>query len=87
MLSTVTGQQRRAAQALSQTAYWPMLHSLLNAELAAITQALVETQNLVTVHQLQGRAKATRAILDVVLTASAVLEKIERIPLRSVSTL
>ena len=82
MLSVVTISERRAAQALSQSSYWPALNSMLQSELAAIYSNMTDQMNVITVHQLQGRAKALKELLQVILTASSTLEKINAQPSR-----
>jgi hypothetical protein len=75
MLSNVSLQQRRAASALSQQSCWPALRELLETELGVIHATLIDAAQPVLIHQLQGRAKATKAVLELVTTANEVLAR------------
>jgi hypothetical protein len=78
MLSKPTVAQLRSAAHLGSQSFWKDFESMIDGELVAILNLMVDSRDLAVLHQLQGRARALKELRQVVVESPALLEKVER---------
>lgn len=75
MLVTPTPEQLAALSAHSQYPRWREIDNLISAEIAAVTERMIENSEPAVLHECRGRIKALREFQSTARDASKMMEK------------
>jgi hypothetical protein len=75
MLTSPSSQQLMALVAIVQQGYWIKVDEMIEAEIKATVDRMLENSDPAVLHECRGRAKALREFQSTAREASAILEK------------